>query len=129
MFVLIFLALLVFSSTPSHADYTRKGDARGSFCTFFGFACTFKVVDAVATPPQRPQPLPTRFAEISSKRPTSDGLRCWVNVKPNTGWLGWFSEIYYWFFAAPFPVYYARVDGNYQELGTPEFIVFSCSET
>jgi hypothetical protein len=124
---LILLLLLIPSSAAAEDIYVVNGAVRGFFCRFFGMVCAFKKVDGLAVGKEDPRPLPPAFAQVSEHKSDRDGQRCWITTKADASRLGWWATLLDWWNEAP-TFYAVREDGTYDELGSPEFIVFSCAK-
>jgi hypothetical protein len=130
MFRLFFSCLLLISTPALAADvYIVDGKVQGFFCRYFGFVCSLKNVDALSIGNDAAKPIPLAYADVSEYKVTQEGKgRCWITTKTDESEYGWLAVLWDWWTNAP-TFYALGSNGTYDKLGSPNFIVFSCTKT
>lgn len=125
------LVMLIFlsGSVAARAEtYMVTGQMRGFFCRYLGFVCSFKQVDAVSFGDDALHHVTSSFPAVTDfkeDKGTSDSGRCWINTKTSEQDYGWLAAIKDKITGVP--VFHAlKPDGTYDNLGTPDFVVFAC---
>jgi hypothetical protein len=132
--LVLVLALSMVASHCAWADYSVRSEVRGYFCpsNLVAISCWFERVDAVASAGATVSVIADRFTEVSEFKPDpkGDGGRCFISLKGDPSRWGWLASGYNQ--TAGVPQFYKKRQGaseQYENLGTPEYIVFRCQRT